>query len=681
MATTQYIGARYVPLFADPLEWDKTMEYEPLTIVSYQGNSYTSRQAVPSNIEITDEKFWALTGNYNAQVEAYRKEVAQYGEAVTQNSKDIAAEILRATGVETTLSTKIGTVESELAQNISDTADKITEGYKAADKEIEEMVADESTLLKNEIADRKSVDSTLKTEIQGLKEPTGGTIKVIPYGAYVNTDKLTLSTSGGIVTNAGCQSFCYNDGTFIIAGLENSDNAKHIFYKANIANNVVSTISTTKFTSHTNSICYVDGYYYTPTSVNNNILKLDTNFNLVETINAHTWLSSLAYDYENNKFYGRAQLNGTNTYIYEFDDNFNITSTHEYNLFGVEQSSKIKNGIFYAVSALGITAINMTSWEICGTWNVDIDVEIEDIEIIDDNLYILMQECGFAIAKGLGGIGKLFSKSAAGETRFTPQIKGIHVKQSGTDWLEDGSVNYPLHGYLSLYGYNDIYHFNTFQMHSDIYLPGMTSLNSQFWGYNKTGLTLYLSSLRHSKIHVAGVGLQIGNTIRNCYVYYNAPSTSTLKSWRTDGTLCSITYSCFMIAGHGDSNLFENCGSFAHVKLINGSVYSEAISLFTAGSYAVGSSITPTYNNTNFLVAEHTDFIASISTGSIDANMRIGITMQHPNTMLGIGLANDGSTIAYLKLTRNSSTNIWTVNNCKIGTTDAKVISCVGINY
>jgi len=70
----QYIGARYVPLFAEPAEWDNTKTYEPLTIVLHNGNSYTSRQYVPAGIDITNTSFWMLTGNYNAQIEAYRKE-------------------------------------------------------------------------------------------------------------------------------------------------------------------------------------------------------------------------------------------------------------------------------------------------------------------------------------------------------------------------------------------------------------------------------------------------------------------------------------------------------------------------------------------------------------------------------------------------------------------------------
>lgn len=92
----EYIGARYVPVFANPLAWSDQREYEPLTIVTYQGNSYTSMQYVPTGIDIGNTAFWALTGNYNAQVEAYRNEVNQYQQTVegfddriTENATDI----------------------------------------------------------------------------------------------------------------------------------------------------------------------------------------------------------------------------------------------------------------------------------------------------------------------------------------------------------------------------------------------------------------------------------------------------------------------------------------------------------------------------------------------------------------------------------------------------------------
>ena len=109
--TTQYIGSRYVPLFAEPAEWNSARTYEPLTIVMHDGNSYTSRQYVPIGIKITNEKFWALTGNYNAQVEQYRRDVtseierAQSSERVLQANID--AEKTRAEGAEQTLQTNI----------------------------------------------------------------------------------------------------------------------------------------------------------------------------------------------------------------------------------------------------------------------------------------------------------------------------------------------------------------------------------------------------------------------------------------------------------------------------------------------------------------------------------------------------------------------------------------------
>ena len=68
-----YVGHRYVPKIMG--DWDSTQIYEPLSIVQYQGNSFTSRQYVPSGIELTNEDYWASTGNYNAQIEQYRQDV------------------------------------------------------------------------------------------------------------------------------------------------------------------------------------------------------------------------------------------------------------------------------------------------------------------------------------------------------------------------------------------------------------------------------------------------------------------------------------------------------------------------------------------------------------------------------------------------------------------------------
>lgn len=71
----QYVGARYVPKVMGV--WNKALQYEALSIVTYAGNSFTSKIPVPPNIDISNGTYWVNTGNYNAQVEAYRKETLQ----------------------------------------------------------------------------------------------------------------------------------------------------------------------------------------------------------------------------------------------------------------------------------------------------------------------------------------------------------------------------------------------------------------------------------------------------------------------------------------------------------------------------------------------------------------------------------------------------------------------------
>lgn len=85
---TQYIGARYVPIFGrkneESIEWDNSKPYEPLTIVLYQGDSYTTRQFTPAGIDINNKDYWANTGNYNAQIEQYRQTVNRYRNEVKE---------------------------------------------------------------------------------------------------------------------------------------------------------------------------------------------------------------------------------------------------------------------------------------------------------------------------------------------------------------------------------------------------------------------------------------------------------------------------------------------------------------------------------------------------------------------------------------------------------------------
>lgn len=60
------VGARYIPLYMG--EHDPNREYEALSVVTKEGNSYTSRQPVPIGIDVTNTTYWYISGNFNSQL-------------------------------------------------------------------------------------------------------------------------------------------------------------------------------------------------------------------------------------------------------------------------------------------------------------------------------------------------------------------------------------------------------------------------------------------------------------------------------------------------------------------------------------------------------------------------------------------------------------------------------------
>lgn len=89
MGTRQYIGARYVPQFADPIAWSDQVSYEALTIVSYLNGMYTSKKAVPAGTLPTNTNYWVQTGNYNAQFEELERDIAAVKAVTNHGYKNI----------------------------------------------------------------------------------------------------------------------------------------------------------------------------------------------------------------------------------------------------------------------------------------------------------------------------------------------------------------------------------------------------------------------------------------------------------------------------------------------------------------------------------------------------------------------------------------------------------------
>ena len=95
MGIRNYVGARYVPKFADPVEWQANTYYEAMVIVTYNNSSYTSKVPVPPTVgnPAENSKYWALTGNYNAQLQYVSNSLASHV-GNTSNPHNVTAEQL-----------------------------------------------------------------------------------------------------------------------------------------------------------------------------------------------------------------------------------------------------------------------------------------------------------------------------------------------------------------------------------------------------------------------------------------------------------------------------------------------------------------------------------------------------------------------------------------------------------
>ena len=205
--TSMYIGARYVPIFADPVEWDDKREYEPLTIVIHNGDCYTSKCYVPKGAQLPpypegQTKYWVKTSDYNGQfadlkktvldlsrlVEQFQKDnehftdlINGWNEKVTQWEKDMAAWGERLDTVESNVADLTASLNAEIArakaaeqanaaaiaQETTDRKQAISEldaAYKAADAAEAQARADADTALSNRITANKTGIDALKAE-------------------------------------------------------------------------------------------------------------------------------------------------------------------------------------------------------------------------------------------------------------------------------------------------------------------------------------------------------------------------------------------------------------------------------------------------------------------------------------------------------------------------------------
>ena len=205
--TSMYIGARYVPIFADPVEWDDEREYEPLTIVTHNGDCYTSKCYVPKGAQLPpypegQTKYWVKTSDYNGQfadlkktvldlsrlVEHFQKDnkdftdlINGWNEKVQQWETEMTAWSERLDTVESHVTDLTASLNAEIdrakaaeqanaaaiAKETTDRQQAISEldaAYKAADAAEAQTRADADTALSNRITANKTDIDALKAE-------------------------------------------------------------------------------------------------------------------------------------------------------------------------------------------------------------------------------------------------------------------------------------------------------------------------------------------------------------------------------------------------------------------------------------------------------------------------------------------------------------------------------------
>lgn len=215
MSVREYVGARYVPIIAG--EWDNTRTYEPLMVVTYQGASYTSRQYVPAGIEITNESYWVLSANYNAQVEAYRKEVQAFDDRIVANTTSNSTQDAQLAGTTNSGLKTLITNEATARENKDTYLEQIAEnrtkmGY------VNPYFEHKFSLDCNNVQGGCVFDN--KVAYAAIKDNTSATFVYV-----IDLSTKTITVTSSTLSLGHCNDMTYNpkEGLIVVAGTDKHD--------------------------------------------------------------------------------------------------------------------------------------------------------------------------------------------------------------------------------------------------------------------------------------------------------------------------------------------------------------------------------------------------------------------------------------------------------------------------
>ena len=220
--TRQYIGARYVPKFYDyngSSNWRSGVEYEALTIVTRNGNSYTSKIPVPSSVGSPEENptYWVATGLYNEQVEAYRQLTLALASRVDDVEGDVGA-------LETTVEdhgTRLTTAEGDI-DNLENATDGLGTRLTTAEGDIDNLETGVSNL-RTQLG-RKIVflGDSYNTDLHYNWSKK----LMTKMGLTENVDAWTLGMPGG--SFGGGTGFAFSEGLATLRGMMTQDQANSV---------------------------------------------------------------------------------------------------------------------------------------------------------------------------------------------------------------------------------------------------------------------------------------------------------------------------------------------------------------------------------------------------------------------------------------------------------------------
>jgi chromosome segregation ATPase len=139
-------------MFADPVNWDNERAYEPLTIVVYNGDCYTSKCFVPVGADISNSLYWVKSQDYNYQFDQLKQVVADLSKQVTAFAGDNA----KFTELINNFSTEFATMQTEFS--------KWSVQFPAMNERIDAAEADIDALQAADAETAKTIDGLKKTD-------------------------------------------------------------------------------------------------------------------------------------------------------------------------------------------------------------------------------------------------------------------------------------------------------------------------------------------------------------------------------------------------------------------------------------------------------------------------------------------------------------------------------------